>query len=76
MTFSSDGEAEPKGISASYFCCMTNGCLADADLSKEMLDEIAISESGTISLMLEQGQRVEFPLSMNGFGAEWAALNE
>ena len=62
-------------VTASYFACVPAGCIADAALDAETLENAAKCRLDERDLYRSRrGQKVTVPVAMAGFGDAWAAL--
>jgi invasion protein IalB len=62
-------------VSASYFACVPQGCIADAALTADVI--ATLQQSATTNLTftaLAGSKRITVPVAMTGFGDAWAAL--
>lgn len=62
-----------KLISASFFRCQQNTCLADTDMTDGMLDLLLNAETAQVSFTDSSLRNVIVPLSLSGFGAATSA---
>ena len=61
---------------ASYFRCIANACLADADLSDDMLTAIMSSKVSQISFKDGSKRTINIPMSLKGFKEAFASLRK
>lgn len=69
--------AAPPLLTASYFACLPNGCLADAVLDQAGLKAMTAAATATVTFTVLNGNRkVAVPVALSGFADAWAALGE
>ena len=63
-------------MQAAYRTCRRHGCIVQAELSETEVAAFKAGAEAKVAMPLTTGQTLELNVSLTGFSAAWARLNE
>ena len=68
--------AEDEVLRGTYRTCLPAGCVAEVDLSEEVIEKLEAGETATVSMTASSGQQVNTAVSLKGFRSAYRRLAE